>query len=519
MLNRQSDPVPPDPAQSLLGSAPLSSRLRNLVPPLLPMLLLFPGILLPEGLILHYTGAITPVWVTNAVAVTALLRNARIAWPGLILVQIVADTVINLLISNGFAFGIGTGFCDAAEILAVATALRRIEGNGAIFSSLARIVKFAAVCLIVPLFSAAAGAVLLRVLLALPLEETWINWYLGDMFGLLIITPFLLLLTEAGRLRATSPSERVEIVLLTLLVAGVGWVNFSFTVIPGLFLSFPFLLLAALRGGLLGATSAAVALTVVASVLTLNGHGEIAAYPGATLFEQILMLQFFFANIFLSSLPVAVMLEQRRLLSQFQTLAELSRMARHDPLTELPNRLLFNERLAEAQAQARQQGGYTALLMIDLDRFKPVNDLHGHAAGDRLLVMVAQRLRGVGRQTDTVARLGGDEFAIVACVSGPQLTQVLAQRALAALSEPFGFMGITVQIGASIGIALNPAGEGDVENLIKRVDTALYKVKAEGRNSFRFYEPGMEHAAKQQPKPKPDTNHARSTVLDQQGMV
>jgi diguanylate cyclase (GGDEF)-like protein len=474
------------------------------------MLLLFPGIVIPEGLILNYTGAITPVWVTNAVVVTALLRNKRIFWPGFTLVQILADIVSNMLIGNGFAFGIGTGLCNTVEILGVATALRRIEVNGAIFTSLARIAQFAAICLIVPIFSAAGGAVVLRVLLALPLADTWINWYMGDMFGLLIITPFLLLLTEPGRLRATSPWERAEIILLTLLVAAAGWINFTFTEIPGLVLSFPLLLLAALRCGLLGATSAAVGLTIVASVLTLNGHGEIADYPGATLFEHILKLQFFFASIFLSSLPVAVMLEQRRLLSQFQTVTELSRMARHDPLTELPNRLLFGERLVEAQAQARLQGGYTGLLMIDLDRFKPVNDLHGHAAGDRLLVMVAQRLRGVARQSDTVARLGGDEFAIVACVSEPQLTQVLAQRALAALSEPFGLMGVTVQIGGSIGIAFNPAGEGDVENLIKRADIALYKVKSEGRNGLRFYEPGMERAAMQQPEP--GTNHLRPTV-------
>jgi len=191
-----------------------------------------------------------------------------------------------------------------------------------------------------------------------------------------------------------------------------------------------------------------------------------------------------------------VMLEQRRLLSQFQTLTELSRMARHDPLTELPNRLLFQERLAEVQAQARLQGGFTALLMIDLDRFKPVNDLHGHAAGDRLLVMVAERLRGIVRQGDTVARLGGDEFAIVGYVDEPQLAQVFAQRAIAALSEPFSFMDITVQIGCSIGIGLNPAGKGDVERLIHQADTALYKVKSEGRNGFRFFEPGMDEAAR-----------------------
>ena len=517
MPNQKAEPEPSAPARPVLGRVRLSSRLRKLIPPVLQVVLLFPGILIPEALTLHFTGAITPVWVTNAIAVMALLRNAPIAWPGLILVQIVADIAANLLVGSGFIFGLGVGVCDAMEILAVSTALHSIEGNGSIFANLGRISRFAAVCITVPVFSALAGAVLLRATLGLPLGETWINWYLGDMFGLLLVTPFLLLCTEAGRLSTTSRSERVEIILLTLLVSGVEWINFSAPAIPGLFLSFPFLLLTALRGGLLGATSAAVALIVVASVLTLTGHGEIAAYPGVTAAGHILLLQFYFANVFMSSLPVAVMLEQRRLLSQFQTVTELSRMARHDPLTGLPNRLLFRERLAEVQAQVRQGGGHTALLMIDLERFKPVNDLHGHAAGDLLLVMVGERLRGAVRESDTVARLGGDEFAIVGYVAEPRAAQIFAQRALTALSEPFSFMGFTVQIGCSIGIGLNSADEDDVEGLIHRADTALYKVKSEGRNGFRFFEPGMDDAARE--RAKLEIESRRAIALDQANQI
>ncbi len=189
----------------------------------------------------------------------------------------------------------------------------------------------------------------------------------------------------------------------------------------------------------------------------MTGHGEIAAYPGTTVPEHVLLLQLYFVAILLSSLPVAVMLEQRMLLSQFQTVAELSRMARHDPLTGLPNRLLFRERLAWTQTEARRQGGHTALLMLDLDRFKPVNDLHGHAAGDRLLVMVAQRLRDSVGETDTVARLGGDEFAIVGHVADPDMARHVAEHVISALSKPFSFMNLSVQIGCSIGIVVNPA--------------------------------------------------------------
>jgi diguanylate cyclase (GGDEF)-like protein len=497
MLNQDPDPDPdphPPPTRFPFGSARLSGRVRKLLPPFLPTVRLFAGVFILEILSFHCTADnIPPVWVSNAVAILVLLRNARIAWPGLLLVQIAADTLANLTI-NGFAVSLGSGLCDALEIVATAVALQSIAKDGAIFSSLGRIARFGAVCLTVPIFSAALGSVMLRVLLAAPFIGSWTSWYLGDMFGLLLMIPFLMLWTEPGRLSTMSRGELVEIILLTLLAGGVGWIDFSTLVLPGLFLAFPFLLLAALRGGLLGATSAAVALTIVASFLTLTGHGEIAAYP-ATVFGHLILLQLYFATVFLSSLPVAVLLEQRRLLSRFQTLTELSRMARHDPLTELPNRLLFRERLAEVQAQARQRGGHTALLMIDLDRFKPVNDRYGHAAGDRLLVLVGERLRGAVRESDTVARLGGDEFAIVGYVVEPQAAQIFAQRALAALSEPFSFMDITVQIGCSIGIGLNSAADGDVEGLIRRADTALYKVKSEGRNGFRFFEPGMDDAA------------------------
>jgi diguanylate cyclase (GGDEF)-like protein len=316
------------------------------------------------------------------------------------------------------------------------------------------------------------------------------------MFGLLIVTPFLLLWTEPGRFSTVSRWHLGEIILLAILVGCAGSIDFGVPALPGLFVSFPFLLLAAFRGGLLGTTSAARTLVVVASWLTMSGHGEIATHAGADVAERVVLLQFYFAVVLLSSLPVAVMLEQRKLLSQFKTMTELSRMARHDPLTNLPNRLLFNERLAGMRTEARRQGGYIALLMLDLDRFKPVNDLHGHAAGDRILVMVAERLRGTIRATDTIARLGGDEFAIVGQVTDPAMAQNLAQRVIAAISRPFSFMNLTLQIGCSIGIALNHAGEGDVEILVQQADAALYRAKEEGRNGFHFFEAGMDDAVR-----------------------
>jgi diguanylate cyclase (GGDEF)-like protein len=493
-----SDPDPESPARPhrRFDTLHLARGIRRLLPPRLSVALLFLGIFIPEALTFHFMGSNTPLWLTNAVAVTALLRNHSRLWPALICTQIFADTVASVLFGAGLVAGFGGAVCNGFEVFAVSAALHSMQGGGDVFSSLGRISKFAAVCVIVPIFSGAGGAAALHVTLGVPFQEVWRTWFLSDMFGLLIVTPFLLQWTEAGRFSAVSGWARLEIVMLTLLVGCVGWIDFGYSPLPGQFMGFPFLLLAAFRGGLLGATSAAMALILVASWHTMSGHGEIAHYAGGSVAEQVVLLQFYFAAVLLSSLPVAVMLEQRKLLSQFQTVTELSRMARHDPLTKLPNRLLFHERLAWMQGEAGPEGGHTALLMLDLDRFKPVNDLHGHAAGDRLLVLVADRLRDTVRAADTVARLGGDEFAILGHVADPAMAQNIAQRVLTAISKPFNFMDLTVQIGCSIGIALNPAGEGVAEALVHQADTALYKAKAEGRNGFCFFEPGMDDAVR-----------------------
>jgi diguanylate cyclase (GGDEF)-like protein len=492
---------------------PWSNLPRWMTPPWQTVALLFTGILVPEILCLRYLGDNSPVWMTDAVAVATLLRCARRFWPALILVQFIADISANRLVGEALAISFDSAICDTFDVLTVSNMLHLVGRSGPLFASLGQILKFGAVCIVSPIFSGFLGAMLVHKALHLTFEDVWVTWYLSAMFGLLIVTPFLLLWTDRERFQGASRWAMTEIILLTLLVGFVGWIDFSVHALPGMFLSFPFLLLAAFRGGLLGATSSAVMLVVVATGLTLAGKGEIANYPGSTEVDHVFVLQLYFATILLSSLPVAVMLEQRKLLSQFQTVTELSRMARHDPLTNLPNRLLFHERLAWTQAGARRDGGYTALLMLDLDRFKPVNDLHGHAAGDRLLVMVAQRLSEAARKTDTVARLGGDEFAIVGNVDNSDMARSIAQRAIKVLSKPFTFMDLTVQIGCSIGIALSPADGTDGDILVQRADAALYRAKAAGRNGFRFFETGMDDAVRQRAELEVELRQA--ILLDQ----
>ncbi|MGA2994525.1 bifunctional diguanylate cyclase/phosphodiesterase [Bradyrhizobium sp.] len=181
--------------------------------------------------------------------------------------------------------------------------------------------------------------------------------------------------------------------------------------------------------------------------------------------------------------------------------AEIVHLARHDVLTGLANRAEFNEKLDEACKRLKRGGEAITVMMLDLDRFKAVNDMFGHPAGDELLIEVGRRLKSTLRETDLLARLGGDEFAIIQD-GGPSQHEgaiALALRINSAIAEPFELGGFEVNVGTSIGIALAPEHGTDPEGLLKSADLALYAVKANGRSDYRIYQPGMlENAASQQ---------------------
>ena len=174
--------------------------------------------------------------------------------------------------------------------------------------------------------------------------------------------------------------------------------------------------------------------------------------------------------------------------SRKQTEEKLRFRANHDALTGLPNRRLFEDRLQSAIASALRHGERFALMLVDLDRFKGVNDRFGHLAGDALLVEVGRRLQRCVRASDTVARLGGDEFAVILGeVGGREDAVEVAARICTSMAEPFELGEGVAQIGASVGIALGPQDDADAEELQRRADAALYTVKHGGRGGFRFH--------------------------------
>ena len=207
----------------------------------------------------------------------------------------------------------------------------------------------------------------------------------------------------------------------------------------------------------------------------------------ATSDDQVLMLRE--AN---SNLVIATM-EAHRLTEQVESAkVELDHLAHHDPLTSLPNRMLMQDRLSQAIEVARRGRRQLAVMFMDMDRFKHINDSLGHAVGDKLLQSVASRLVACGRHSDTLSRQGGDEFLLLLpCIECVDDAALSANKMIIALAPPHRIDGRDIHISVSIGISIYPDDGQDVQTLIKCADTAMYFAKESGRDNFKFFEPKM----------------------------
>ncbi|MGA7437877.1 MAG: EAL domain-containing protein [Luteibacter sp.] len=215
-------------------------------------------------------------------------------------------------------------------------------------------------------------------------------------------------------------------------------------------------------------------------------------------------------SVFAIALAVAMLDARANMLatSLDRANSELLQLAMHDNLTRLPNRVLLEDRLDQAIHNASKSGRRFAVLFLDLDGFKAVNDVYGHHVGDELLRDVSRRILACKREDETVARLGGDEFVVVIDISGPEDAAVLAEELVDLLSEPYLISGVTAHVSASVGIALYPENGRSRHELMINADAAMYHAKEQGRRGFRFFEAVMNINVHQQLKLQQDLRRA-----------
>lgn len=282
----------------------------------------------------------------------------------------------------------------------------------------------------------------------------------------------------ADAVLATDPDGRIEY-LNRAAEQLTGWI---WSAVAGRLLQEVLPFLDEYRGGLLDPRAACLAqgapVSGEALIFHRDGRGILVEYDAAPRRHA-------------NGRVLGVVLSLRDIAEKREMTDRLAHQATHDPLTELPNRILFHERLERALAEARAAKGASVLLFLDMDGFKQVNDTFGHSTGDRVLVLVGERLRRVVRLTDTLARLGGDEFAVVlpALRTGQDALPVV-NKIMAALREPLAVALGEVSLSVSIGIAVYPQDGSDSRTLVRAADAAMYEAKAAGKNTYRFFDHG-----------------------------
>jgi diguanylate cyclase (GGDEF)-like protein len=436
------------------------------------------------GLQLAYLNpSATPVWPPTGIALGALLVGGSGLWPAIFLGAFLANLATTGLVTSSVGIAVG----NTAEAVVGAYLVDRFANGRDAMLRPQDILKFA---LLAGGASTAVSATLgvasllaARLLAPGTYGAVWLTWWLGDLVGALMVAPVVLLWSAKPRPH-WSRAQVFEAGALSWAVVGGGLVMFGghLRPYPLIFLALPLLLWPAFRFGPREASSAALVLAGIAVLGTLQGHGPFAL---GTPNESLLQLQSFMGVNAVTAIAVAAVVQERKRLE-----LKLAHQADHDSLTDVLTRRRFQEELAQQLAHTHRYGTPGAVLFVDLDNFKSVNDQLGHGAGDKILVRVATLLRRRLRDSDFLGRLGGDEFAVLLPRADAAQAETVAGQLLQAIAaEPAGVDGKAIAIAASIGIALIPDHGTNAEDLLAHADAAMFRAKAAGRNLLRVYAP------------------------------
>ncbi len=447
----------------------------------------FAGLALTTRLASRNVAEFALFWPANGALVVAMILLPRRTCLVVVLLCVGINLALNVL-ANYTPFD--NVICSLLNIFLsylVAVLTRWLCGATTDLSRLARLATFAPIVFLSAACEAAIGEAISPAGSSFSaMLHDWLQWALCDGLGLLLATPAILLPMQTFRTKEQYPASLVERWLLLLAATTLTTVSFLFPQAPFFTLIFPLLVLTAFRAGPAWVQASILVIAIVSSGLTAHGYGPLAGLSSGDELRSYDLLQLFLISIFLTAVPANNALGEKsratRRLLHLKALIEQS--ATHDSLTGLVNRHLFRRRLDAMLAC----GMKCAAILIDLDRFKHVNDTMGHPAGDELLRAFGKRLTDVASETMTVARFGGDEFAILVRGSMDEPEQKrLCRRINDVARASFPLERGLAYVSASVGLAFAAETGLDASELMRRADIALYAVKSSGRNNYRLF--------------------------------
>jgi diguanylate cyclase (GGDEF)-like protein len=429
----------------------------------------------------------TAVWPATGIALAALVLRGLGLWPAVL----VGAFVVNLSTAGSVATSVGIAAGNTLEAVVGAYLVDRYARGRHAFERARDVFRYAAFAALgSTIVSASVGVASLRVGGFLDPERTgtvWLTWWLGNTVSDLLLAPVIVLWATHSHPR-WSARQSLEAAAIAVAVAVTGLLVFG-GLLPGgwrhyplNFLCVPVLMWPAFRLGQRESATNALVLTAIAVWGTLRGFGPFARDSPN---EALLLLQSFVGVVSFTVVAVGAVVAERRRLEM-----RLLHIADHDPLTNLFSRRRMNEELRLTLAQSLRYGTRGALLFLDLDDFKSVNDALGHRAADHVLADLANRLRGRLRHSDVVARMGGDEFAVLLPHTDSVQGQALAAQLLEAIrSDPVARGASGTGLSAAVGIALYPEHGTNADELLAHADQAMYQAKRLGGNACRVYAP------------------------------
>lgn len=432
-------------------------------------------------------GYATAVWPPSGIALAALLILGTRVWPGVW----IGAALVNLTVASSPVAAIAIGTGNTLEALVGAMLVRHhVADAPPYFDRVRNVVKFVAVAVLCSSVAATFGVLSLAVESALPwpdLVANWGTWWHGDAAGIIIIAPLIL----NWKLRhdiVWSPAKILEAAALACSLFLTAYLVFSngtryFSSLPLTFLVLPLIIWAAFRFTRREVTTAGAAVCIIAVWYTLEGQGPFAQEP---LNLSLLLLLAFISTIVATGLMLsAAVNERKRAIEKLErALHHVREQASTDPLTGLSNRRHLWEFLLREWIRSRRKESSLAIIMMDLDHFKRINDSYGHDAGDLVLTEIAALLKSQFRGSDIACRFGGEEFALVLPDATLEAVQRRAEGIRAAIHRlELEYRGQSLgRITASFGVALAPDHAGDPESLLRASDQALYDAKAAGRD-------------------------------------